>query len=60
MGALVLAAHRWVLQGMAAEDGQGLVEYTMILLLASIVAIAALTGLGNTMVTKLYTLSNSF
>ena len=60
MAALVLAAQQWVLRVATAEDGQGLVEYTMILLLASVVAIAALTGLGNTMVTKLYTLSNSF
>jgi Flp pilus assembly pilin Flp len=42
------------------QDGQGLVEYGLILLLASVVAIAALTGLGVTIVTKLYGLATSF
>jgi Flp pilus assembly pilin Flp len=35
------------------EEGQALVEYTLILALVSIVAIAALTGLGNAIIAKL-------
>lgn len=37
---------RWQLTGPNAEDGQGLVEYSMILSLVMVVAIVALTGLG--------------
>jgi Flp pilus assembly pilin Flp len=35
------------------EEGQALVEYTLILALVSIVAITVLTGIGNNIVTKL-------
>ena len=35
------------------EEGQALVEYTLILALVSIVAIAVLTNIGNAIVTKL-------
>jgi pilus assembly protein Flp/PilA len=37
------------------EEGQGLVEYTLILALVSIVAITVLTDLGDAIVTKLQT-----
>ncbi len=50
----------WYLRFLNRREGQALVEYTLILVLASIVAVAAVTGLGNTIVTKLYGLSTSF
>jgi Flp pilus assembly pilin Flp len=37
------------------EEGQALVEYTLILALVSIVAIGVLTNIGNDIVTKLKT-----
>jgi len=36
-----------------AEEGQGLAEYGLILALVAVVAIVALTGLGNAIVTTL-------
>jgi Flp pilus assembly pilin Flp len=50
----------WSYRFCVQQDGQGLVEYTLLLLLISVVAISALTGLGTTIVTKLYGLANSF
>jgi len=41
------------------EEGQALVEYTLILALVSIVAIAILTTLGNNIVKDLTTVANS-
>jgi Flp pilus assembly pilin Flp len=38
---------------MQREEGQALVEYTLILALVSIVAIAVLTNIGKSIVTKL-------
>lgn len=38
----------------ANEGGQGLMEYMLLLSLASIVSVAALTALGNTVCTTLY------
>jgi Flp pilus assembly pilin Flp len=54
-----LAVQRWAHRVCNPEDAQGLVEYALILGLASIVAVAAVTDLGSTIVTKLFTLSNS-
>jgi pilus assembly protein Flp/PilA len=41
------------------EQGQGLVEYILVLALVAVIAIASLTGLGSTIVAKLYTLSGA-
>jgi Flp pilus assembly pilin Flp len=41
------------------ENGQGLVEYTLILALVSVFAVAAATTLGTTIVTRLFSLSGS-
>ncbi|MGI8553971.1 MAG: Flp family type IVb pilin [Dehalococcoidia bacterium] len=41
------------------DSGQGLAEYGLILALIAVVAIAALTGLGGAIVTKLQQLTNS-
>lgn len=60
MAALALAVERWLLRLQRWEEGQGLVEYTLILVLVSIVAVAAVTNLGTTIITRLYTLGSSF
>jgi len=57
-----------ILRGLAArafkhirgQDGQGLVEYTLLLGLITLVAIASVTTLGQTIVTRLYGLGTSF
>jgi len=59
VSATVLTAYRWLSRLESWEDGQGLVEYTLLLALIAFVAIVSLTGLGQTIVTKLYTLSGS-
>jgi pilus assembly protein Flp/PilA len=41
------------------EDGQGLTEYALILVLIALVAIAALTLLGNQVTDELSTIANS-
>ncbi len=41
------------------QEGQALVEYTLILALVSIAAIAALTGLGGAIVEKLETVTTA-
>jgi Flp pilus assembly pilin Flp len=47
----VLSLHTRVM--IRREEGQALVEYTLILALVSIVAIAVLTNIGNAIITKL-------
>jgi Flp pilus assembly pilin Flp len=42
------------------EDGQGLFEYTLLVALIAMVAIVTITSLGQTIVTRLYTLGGSF
>ncbi|MGI8551414.1 MAG: Flp family type IVb pilin [Dehalococcoidia bacterium] len=42
-----------------SESGQGLAEYGLILALIAVVAIAALTGLGTALVTKLQQVTNA-
>jgi pilus assembly protein Flp/PilA len=46
-------------RALAEEDGQGLVEYALILALIAIVAIAALTLLGGNITSALSTIANS-
>jgi Flp pilus assembly pilin Flp len=58
--ATVLAAYRWLHRLESCDEGQGIIEYLLIMALVSVVAIIALTGLGTTIVTRLYALSNSF
>ncbi len=41
------------------EEGQGLVEYTLLIALIAFVAIASVSTLGEAIVTKLYTLGGS-
>jgi Flp pilus assembly pilin Flp len=50
MAALILRARNWPGQLASSERGQGLVEYALILALVSVVAVAALTGLGGKLV----------
>jgi pilus assembly protein Flp/PilA len=46
-------------RGLAREEGQGLVEYALILVLVSIVAIAALKALGSSITQILNTVANT-
>ena len=48
----------WVLARFDREEGQGLVEYALILVLVSIVAIAALTALGTNVSGILQSIAN--
>jgi Flp pilus assembly pilin Flp len=59
VSATILTAKLWLSRLHERIRGQGLVEYVLILALVAVVAIVSLTGLGQTIVTKLYTLSNS-
>lgn len=59
MTSFAKGAQSWLIRFRNRDKGQGLVEYTLILSLVSIVAIVAVTNLGTTIVDKLYTLSNS-
>jgi Flp pilus assembly pilin Flp len=47
----------WTRSQIMKDEGQALVEYTLILALVSVVAIAALTGLGAAIVEKLETVT---
>ena len=46
-------------RAMEREEGQGLVEYALILVLISIVAIGALTAIGGSVNTVLQTVANA-
>jgi pilus assembly protein Flp/PilA len=56
----LITAYRWLHWLESCDEGQGIIEYLLIMALVSVVAIIALTGLGTTIVTKLYGLSNAF
>jgi Flp pilus assembly pilin Flp len=60
MTTLLSATQAWLSLLRRRQEGQGLVEYTLLMSLIAFVAIASLTGLGTTIVTKLYTLAGSF
>ena len=60
MLAIALAVQSRLYRLRRPERGQGLVEYTVLVALIAFVCIATLTNLGSTMVSKLYTLTNSF
>ena len=57
--ALLIAGIQTWLQTRAAEDGQGLAEYGLILALIAVVAIAALTGLGSGISSTLGSITSS-
>jgi pilus assembly protein Flp/PilA len=57
--AFVEALLHWVRTNEASEEGQGLAEYGLILALVAVVAIVALTGLGNAIVSTLGQIAGS-
>jgi Flp pilus assembly pilin Flp len=44
--------------GLSSEDGQGLTEYIILLLLVSVISIAAVKGLGSTIKSKIQEAKN--
>ena len=58
MYACLMALHR-VWARLSREDGQGLTEYALILALIALVAIVALSVLGNDVTSALSTVGNS-
>ena len=55
----IMKAKRLWERGLTREEGQGLVEYALILVLVSIVAIAALKALGGSITGILNTIANT-
>jgi pilus assembly protein Flp/PilA len=55
----IINLHNQIWTLLTREEGQGLVEYALILMLIIIVAIAALTLLGGKVTSELSTVSNS-
>jgi pilus assembly protein Flp/PilA len=51
--AFMAALMNWIRVNETSEEGQGLAEYGLILALVAVVAIVALTGLGNAIVSSL-------
>ena len=59
MAMLIAGIETWLRTRAAAEDGQGLAEYGLILALIAVVAIVALTGLGSNIASTLSSVSGS-
>jgi pilus assembly protein Flp/PilA len=59
MSELILKLTNLYNRAMEREEGQGLVEYALILVLISIVAIGALTAIGGSVNTVLQTVANA-
>lgn len=49
----------WLQKARSSEEGQGLVEYGLIVALIAVVCVTALTGLGNGVKTKLQSVSTT-
>jgi pilus assembly protein Flp/PilA len=59
MSELILKLTNLYNRAMEREEGQGMVEYALILVLVSIIAIGALTAIGTNVNTVLQTVANA-
>ncbi len=55
----IITLHNRIWTWLTREEGQGLVEYALILVLIAVVAVAALTLLGGKVTSELSTVSSS-